>query len=128
METLFKIHESEVQYRFDGISGPKYLMRGPRSDFGLVVLQPGEDFNTHYHRALEENFYTLEGSVEIYIKDQRLTLQPGDLCHVPPLHPHYLINTGSTPWLAIFAKAPYDPKDKVDVVWLPGDPPLMEVS
>jgi hypothetical protein len=39
------------------------------------------------------------------------------------MHPHYLINRGATPWKAIFVKAPYDPKDKVDVDWLPGQPP-----
>jgi len=126
---LFVKHESEVAYRFnDGTSGPKYLMRGPRSDFGLVVLMPGEDFQTHYHRTIEENFYTIEGSVDIYVKDQHLVLNPGDLCHVPPLHPHYLINRGDVPWKAIFVKAPFDPKDKINAEWLPGDPPLMEVS
>jgi len=118
----FKIHESEVEYRFDGVSGPKYLMRGPRSDFGMVVLMPGEDFQTHYHRTIEENFFTLEGTVDIYINGKEMwTLEPGVLCHLPPLNPHYLINRGDTPWKAIFVKAPYDPKDKVNVDWLPGD-------
>ena len=123
----FVIHEDEVEYRFDGVSGPKYLMRGPRSDFGMVVLIPGEDFQTHYHRQVEENFFTLEGEVDIYINGEKITLRPGDLCHVPPMHPHYLINNGDVPWKAIFVKAPYDPKDKVDVDWLPGQP-LPEIS
>ncbi|WP_456410216.1 cupin domain-containing protein [Oceanithermus sp.] len=118
----FIIHEDEVEYRFDGVSGPKYLLRGPRSDFGMVVLMPGEDFPTHYHREVEENFFTLEGKVDIYINGEKFTLRPGELCHVPPKHPHYLINRGDTPWKAIFVKAPYDPKDKVDVDWLPGQP------
>ncbi len=123
----FKIHESSVKYRFNGISGPKYLMRGPRSDFGMVVLMPGEDFQTHYHNHLEENFFTLEGEVDIYINGERWTLAPGELCHVPPKHPHYLINNGDIPWKAIFVKVPYDPADKVNVSWLPGDPlPVIE--
>lgn len=117
----FKIHESEVEYRFDGISGPKYLMRGPRSDFGMVVLMPGEDFQAHYHRTIEENFFTLEGNVDIYINGEMWTLERDMLCHVPPMTPHYLINRGDVPWKAIFVKAPYDPKDKVNVDWLPGD-------
>ncbi|MFZ5821488.1 MAG: cupin domain-containing protein [Chloroflexota bacterium] len=128
METLIKVHESEEKYRFDDISGPKYLLRGPRSDFGLVVLMPGEDFPTHYHRKIEENFFTLEGSAEIYIKDQHLELKPGDLLHIPPLHPHYLINRGNVPWKAVFVKAPYDTKDKGDLDWVPGDPPMPDVS
>jgi len=117
----FKIHEDEVEYRFDGISGPKYLMRGPRADFGLVILKPGEDFQTHYHRAIEEDFFTLSGTVDIYINGERWTLKPGELCHVPPMTPHYLINRGDEDWKAIFVKAAYDPKDKVNVEWLPGD-------
>ena len=123
----FKIQESTVEYRFDGVSGPKYLMRGPRADFGMVVLMPGEDFQTHYHHAIEEDFYTLEGTCDIYIKGELTTLKPGELCHVPPLHPHYLINRGDVPWKAIFVKAAYDPKDKANVEWLPGDP-LPELS
>lgn len=125
---LFVIHEDEVEYRFDGISGPKYLSRGPRADVGMVILMPGEDFQTHYHRQVEENFYTLEGRCDIYVKDELLTLKPGELCHVPPLHPHYLINRGDTPWKAIFFKAPYDPKDKQNVEWLPGGDPMPEAT
>jgi len=123
----FVIHEEDVEYRFDGVSGPKYLMRGPRSDFGMVVITPGEDFETHYHRKIEENFFTLEGEVDIYINGEKITLHPGELCHVPPMHPHYLINRGKVPWKAIFVKAPYDPKDKVNVNWLPGQP-LPDIS
>ncbi len=125
---LFVKHESEVSYRFGGVSGPKYLLRGPRSDFGLVILMPGEDFQTHYHRTIEENFFTLEGNVDLYVKDQHLVLKPGELCHVPPLHPHYLINRGDVPWKAIFVKAPYNPADKANLDWLPGNGPMPEVS
>ncbi|PWH13462.1 MAG: cupin domain-containing protein [Anaerolineae bacterium] len=124
MEELFIINEKEEEYRFNNVSGPKYLLRGPRSDFGLVVLMPGEDFPTHYHHEVEENFYTLEGEAEIYIFDKVFTLRPGDLLHVPPYHPHYLINRGKVPWKAVFAKSPYNPKDKYDLKWKPGDPPM----
>ncbi len=127
MEKSFVINEKSVEYRFDGISGPKYLLRGPRADVGMVILVPNEDFQTHYHRKVEEDFYTLEGEVDIYINAEKITLKAGDLCHVPPMHPHYLINNGKTPWKAIFVKAGYDPKDKVDVDWLPGQE-LPEIS
>ena len=121
MDSLFKINEREVKYRFNDISGPKYLLRGPNADFGLVVLMPGEDFKAHYHSHIEENFYTLEGCAEIHVNDHVITLEAGDLCHLPPNHPHYLINTGDRPWKAVFFKAPFDEKDKVDVQWVPGD-------
>jgi len=113
------INEKEIPYRFDGVSGPKYLLRGPHVDIGLVVLMPGEDFNTHYHKEIEENFYTLEGSVDIYVNDEKMHLQTGDIIQVPPQNNHYLKNNGTVPWKALFVKAPYNPKDKVDVEWLP---------
>ena len=116
--------KAEVPYRFENVSGPKYLLRGPRSDFGLVCLMPDEDFQTHYHSAVEENFYTLEGTVELHVNDQVIMLGPGDLCHVPPHNPHYLVNRGEGPWRAVFSKAPYDAKDKIDISWKPGDPPV----
>ena len=111
---LKKLNESEIAYRTNGNSGPKYLMRGPRSDFGLVQLQPGEDFQSHYHSAIEENFFTLEGTCELYIDQQKWLLTPGDFIHVPPKNAHYLVNRGTVPWKAVFSKAPFDVKDKVD--------------
>ena len=55
---MFVIKENEREYRF-GDSGPKYLMRGPRSNFAVVKFNPGQDFPAHYHEIMEENFYVL---------------------------------------------------------------------
>ena len=60
---MFVIKENEREYRF-GDSGPKYLMRGPRSNFAVVKFNPGQDFPAHYHEIMEENFYVLEGKSE----------------------------------------------------------------
>ena len=111
---MLKINESEFEYRF-GNSGPKYLLRGPRVDFGLVVLQPGEDFKRHYHNAVEENFFVLEGEVDIDVAGTDIHAVEGDLIHAEPPEPHYLVNNGTVPCKMVFVKAPYDPKDKVDV-------------
>ena len=51
-----KLNEKDVEYRFDGVSGPKYLIRGPFVDIGMVVLMPGEDFNTHFTQKLRRIF------------------------------------------------------------------------
>jgi quercetin dioxygenase-like cupin family protein len=113
------INESTIAYRF-GDWGPKYLSRGPRIEFGMVILKPGQDFPSHYHQRLEESFYTLEGTVQFYADGQVFLLQPGDHFRIEPGTIHYLINVGHEQWKAIFVKSLHDPTDKVDVAWLPG--------
>ncbi len=113
------INQSSIPFRRDNKSGPKYMARGPNLDFGLVRILPGEDFSTHYHEEVEEIFYTLEGTCDIYIDAEKHTLAPGDLVQVPPRRNHYLRNTGNEAWTGVFVKSPYLPKDKVDVEWRP---------
>jgi len=109
------INEKDEQYRF-GESGPKYLLRGPNIDFGVVRLLPGEDFPDHYHNKIEENFFILEGEIDFLINGEiKYHAKPGDLIHISPPETHYLKNNGNVPAKAIFVKAPFDPKDKVNV-------------
>ena len=63
---MFIVNEKEKEYRF-GESGPKYLMKGPRMNFALVRFRPGEDFQAHYHNIMEEDFFILEGKVDIVV-------------------------------------------------------------
>lgn len=113
------VNQSSIPFRYDDKSGPKYITRGPNVDFGLVKILPGEDFSTHHHVEVEEIFYTLEGECEIYIDGEKAMLKPGDLIQVSPKANHYLRNTGKAAWTAVFVKSPYNPKDKVDVDWVP---------
>ena len=62
---MYIVNEEDKEYRF-GDSGPKYLMKGPRMNFALVQFQAGQDFKAHYHNVMEENFYILEGEVDVY--------------------------------------------------------------
>ena len=80
---MFKLNENDRQYRF-GDSGPKYLMKGPRSNFALVQFHPGEDFRAHYHNVMEENFFILSGEVDIVVDGVVHHLTPGDLIHIEP--------------------------------------------
>lgn len=111
---MFLIDEKDFEYRF-GDSGPKYLMRGPRLNFGVVRLNAGEDFDPHYHNIMEENFYCLEGTVDVYVDTVRHTLTPGKFIHIEPTEVHYLINVSNEPVLCTFALGPYIEVDKVVV-------------
>ena len=75
------INESELEYRFKD-SGPKYLQKGPRMNFGIVVLKAGQDFKAHYHNIMEENFYVLEGEIEIHIDQEIFHCKKGDFIHI----------------------------------------------
>ncbi|KUO74543.1 MAG: cupin [Clostridia bacterium BRH_c25] len=111
---MFTVHEDDFEYRF-GDSGPKYLMRGPRANFGVVVLKPGQDFSNHFHNLMEENFFILEGEIEFTVNGQKVLCKKGDFIHVEPEETHYLINLSDVVAKAVFCLAPYQEKDKVEV-------------
>ena len=50
-----RVNEKEKEFRF-GDSGPKYLFRGPKHEWGIVVLKPGQTLGAHYHNEVEETF------------------------------------------------------------------------
>lgn len=111
---MFIVNENEREYRF-GESGPKYLMKGPRMNFALVRFRPGEDFQAHYHNVMEEDFFILEGKVDIVVDGVKHTLNAGDLIHVEPKEVHYLINPYDQPVKMVSTLAPYQEVDKVNV-------------
>lgn len=111
---MFVINENEQEYRF-GDSGPKYLMKGPRSNFALVRFNPGEDFQAHYHNVMEENFYILEGKVDIVVDGKVNTLSAGDMIHIEPGEVHYVKNAYDAPMKMVSTLAPYQEVDKVNV-------------
>ena len=75
---MYIVNENEREYRF-GDSGPKYLMKGPRMYFALVAFNPGQDFKAHYHNVMEENFYILEGEIDIVVDGVVNHLKAGDM-------------------------------------------------
>lgn len=111
---MFIIHEDEKKYRF-GNSGPKYLMKGPRMNFAIVQFQPGEDFKAHLHNKMEENFFILEGEIDIVVDGTVYHLVPGQFIHIEPEEIHYVINNGKIPVKMISTLAPFQEVDKIDV-------------
>ena len=109
---MFVINENERDYRF-GESGPKYLMKGPRMNFALVRFLPGEDFQAHYHNVMEEDFFILEGKVDIIVDGTKHVLSAGDLIHIEPVH--YVKNSYDVPVKMVSTLAPFQEVDKVTV-------------
>ena len=111
---MFVMNENEKEYRF-GDSGPKYLMKGPRMNFALVQFMPGDDFDAHYHNVMEENFYVIEGEVDIVVDGKVNHMKPGDFIHIEPSEVHYCINVSDKPIKMVSTLAPYQESDKVSV-------------
>ena len=111
---MFIIDEKDKEYRF-GDSGPKYLMQGPRMNFALVQFNAGQDFQAHYHEAMEENFYVLEGIVTIVVDGIPHTLTKGQFIHIEPGEAHYVINKSDSVVRMVASLAPYKDGDKVEV-------------
>ncbi len=107
------IKENELDYRF-GDSGPKYLMRGPRMNFGVILLKPGQELTGHYHKIMEENFYVIEGEIEFLINGEKHLLKAGELLHAEPGEAHAMKNVGDIDAKTVFVLAPYTDNDRFD--------------
>lgn len=109
-------------YRF-GEYGPGYIIRGPRTDFGVVLLRPGDDAGNHYHARSEETFIAIDGECTLWLNGrERHTIRVGDIFQMEPGDQHYFVNESDAVFRAVFVKAPYDPEDSVQVPWSPGEP------
>lgn len=111
---MFIVNEEEKEYRF-GDNGPKYLMKGPRMNFAVVQFQPGQDFKAHYHNIMEENFFILEGEINIIVDGVSHHLKKGDLIHIEPKEVHYCLNSYNQTVKMLSTLAPYQDVDKVEV-------------
>ncbi len=109
-----RVNEAEKEYRY-GDAGPKYLFRGPRMEWGVLVIKPGETLGKHYHEEVEETFFFVDGSPQMVINDESFRVKQGDAFRIEPKEHHDIINDTDVPIKTIFIKTPYLPKDKVAV-------------
>lgn len=107
-----KINENDFEYR-NGDSGPKYLMRGPNIDWGVLLLKPKTKMGPHGHAETEETFYFLSGEGNMIINDDPIPAKEGDVFYVEPKEKHDIENTGDVDMKIVFIKYPYKPKDKI---------------
>ena len=109
-----RVNENEKEFRFKD-SGPKYLFRGPKHEWGIIVFHPGQELGPHYHDEVEETFYFLEGEPKVVVDDVEYRVKVGDAFRIEPKEKHNIINDTPEPLKAVFIKSPYNPTDKVDV-------------
>ncbi len=107
-----KVNERECAYRKED-SGVKYLMRGPRIEWGVLRLKPGEGMGAHGHREVEETFFFFRGSPKIIVDDISYQTSEGDAYRLEPGEKHNIINDSESVVDVFFVKAPYLPDDKI---------------
>ena len=107
-----KINEFAKEYR-DGDHGVKYLFRGPRTDWGVILMKPGDRLGAHFHNEVEETFYLLDGECKFYVNDIEHQAITGDAFRLEPTDRHDIWNDSDADAKFVFIKCPYLPDDKV---------------
>jgi len=108
-----RVNASDMEYR-NGDSGPKYLFRGPRIDWGVLRFLPGQQLGAHLHETVEETFFFTSGTPLVVVNGQEHRVRVGDAFRMEPGDVHNIINDTDGPTDAVFIKSEYLPKDKVD--------------
>ena len=108
------VNERECEFRF-GDHGPKYLLRGPRLEWGIIRFQPGQELGAHKHEEVEETFYFEEGTPLMVADGKEYRVVAGDVFRLEPGESHNIINDTDAETRIIFIKCPYLPGDKIEV-------------
>ena len=109
------VREQDKSYR-GGSSGVKYLVRGPKIDWGVILFAPGDELGRHLHREVEETFYFVEGrGGRFIVNGAEYPVAVGAAFRIEPGEVHNIVNDTDVPLKAVFIKSPYRPLDKVDV-------------
>jgi len=105
------INERDREFR-NKTSGPKYIFRGPKLEWGILVLNPSEKLGHHFHEKVEETFFLEEGEATMIINGKEIQAQRGDAFRLDPGDTHDIENRTKYACRFIFIKCPYIPDDK----------------
>lgn len=108
-----RVNEHDLEYR-SGDHGPKYLFRGPRHEWGVILLRPGDSLSPHLHAEVEETFFFESGSPLFTVAGEAIRVRPGDAFRLEPGETHKIANDTDEPTRIVFLKCPYLPEDKID--------------
>jgi len=78
-------------------------MPGAEQTFGVVRIEPGKRNPLHLHPNCEELLYVIEGEADHKLGDEMFHLQAGDVIRIPRNVPHWALNTGDRPLVAVIS-------------------------
>ena len=81
-----------------------------------VVVPSGKLSPRHYHRALEETYFLLQGKARMIIDGREFTLVPGEACLIMPGEVHQVFNEEEeTLEFLVVCAPPWTPDDFMEV-------------
>ncbi|MFI6942063.1 cupin domain-containing protein [Streptomyces sp. NPDC050418] len=80
---------------------------------GVLTLEPGDWITEHYHPYSEEFLHIIEGTLEMSLDGQTMTLAAGDSLLVPIGVRHRLVNTGDVTARGAFHLSPLAPRPEL---------------
>jgi len=106
-----RVNERDCEFR-GGDWGVKYFMRGPKIDWGVILLKPGQSMGEHGHEQVEETFYCMVGAPTMIVDGREIPAEQGDVFRLEPPERHDIRNDTDADVKVIFIKTPYLPHDK----------------
>ena len=89
-----------------------YHLERPGFRISELQISPSQNVPWHYHSAVRDTFYVLEGHLRIFLRDpkEEVRLGPGDVYPVEPRRPHLVTNGGdrSATFLVLQGVGEYD--------------------
>ena len=82
-------------------------------DFGIAFIQPNQQVKMHWHEAVEEIFYIIQGNIVLLVDNQEIILRQGCVAHISPKEIHALHNRSNETVKLVTVKAPSIPSDKI---------------
>ena len=106
-----KVSEKDQDAR-QGTVLVRYMMRGPKIDWGVIEAEPGKEMGPHWHEEVEETFYCIQGEGTFICNGKEMPFGAGDAIRCEAGEKHDILNSGTTKMKIVFTKTPYLPKDK----------------
>lgn len=91
--TVIRGGESE-RLEMPGMGSIAFVSDGPELISAELFIRPGEAFNFHRHPDQHESIYVIEGEIETWNDQEKLTLKGGDAVSFAPGAVHAMFNDG----------------------------------
>jgi uncharacterized cupin superfamily protein len=96
------------------------------------LAAPGFDTGAHYHSKIEEQFYVIEGEMELRVGDRRIVGRPGTFVTVPTGVAHAFANRSNAPARMLLVTTPPGHEryfvELAEILTRPGRPDAAEIA